>query len=103
MKIKVTLSSEFDRFFSLEETIIQICGKLVRIDKSRVLLIHVTARYYFLGEIEERDLFINCHKGHEHIALRCLDFLSDEMWRGFVPRVAALMFLLYGYLLHEVR
>lgn len=87
-ELRVALSPEFDGFVSLEDTIIQICGHFVKIDKSRVLLIHATARQFLLGETEDRYPYIDRREGHEHLALRCIEFLSDDRWKGIFMRTS---------------
>lgn len=42
------------------------------------MLVHATARNFLLSE---SDGFINKHESHEHLALVCLQFLSDENWK----------------------
>ena len=87
-ELKVALSSEFDEFVSLEDTIIQICGHFLRIDKSRVFMIHGTARQFLLGRTEERSPFIDRRQAHEHVALICVEYLSEEKWKGIFVRAA---------------
>jgi WD40 repeat protein len=91
-ELKIALSSEFDGFVSLEDTIIQICGHFVRIDKSKVFLIHSTARQFLLDHTEERSPFIDRRQAHEHVALRCLEYLSDGKWRAIFMRAAEVAF-----------
>ena len=87
-ELRMALSPEFDGFVSLEDTITQICGHFVKIDKSRVFLIHATARQFLLGETDERHSYIDRREGHEHLALKCVEFLSDEKWKGIFMRTA---------------
>ena len=58
----------------------QICGHFVRVEHSKILLIHATARQ-FLFHHTTRPPIINFHLGHEHAALKCLEFLSNDRWR----------------------
>ncbi|KAL8668337.1 MAG: hypothetical protein Q9168_007032 [Polycauliona sp. 1 TL-2023] len=80
VELEVALSAQFGDFVSLENTIVQICGYFVRVENSKILLIHATARQ-FLFDRATRPAIINCHQGHEDIALKCLEFLSDDKWR----------------------
>ncbi|KAL8907648.1 MAG: hypothetical protein Q9207_001300 [Kuettlingeria erythrocarpa] len=79
-ELEVALSAQFGDFVSLENTVVQICGYFVRVENSRILLIHATARQ-FLFNRATRTAIIGFHQGHEDIALKCLDFLSDDKWR----------------------
>ncbi|KAL8657378.1 MAG: hypothetical protein Q9226_001974 [Calogaya cf. arnoldii] len=76
----VALSAQFGDFVSLENTVVQICGYFVRVENSKILLIHATARQ-FLFDRATRPAIISFHQGHEDISLKCLDFLSDDKWR----------------------
>ncbi|KAL8861263.1 MAG: hypothetical protein Q9178_002479 [Gyalolechia marmorata] len=76
----VALCAQFGDFVSLENTVVQICGYFIRVENSRILLIHATARQ-FLFDRATRPAIISYHQGHEEVALRCLEFLSDDKWR----------------------
>ena len=87
VELEVALESKFKRFVSLEDTIVQICGQFVRVDNSRINLIHSTARQFLIDRTDE-DSWINRREAHELIALRCLEFLSDDRWRRIFTRTA---------------
>lgn len=80
LELEIALSAEFGDFVSLENTVVQICGHFVRVEHSRILLIHATARQ-FLFDHTTRTVIINFHQGHSDAALKCLEFLSDDRWR----------------------
>ncbi|KAL8881152.1 MAG: hypothetical protein Q9198_001587 [Flavoplaca austrocitrina] len=80
VELKVALSAQFGDFVSLENTVVQICGYFVRVENSRILLIHATARQFLFDRVI-RPAIISSHQGHEEIALKCLEFLSDDKWR----------------------
>lgn len=70
-------------FVKLEDTITQICGHFIDIKRSgsraQVSLIHTTARDFLLKG--DGDQFVNAQQGHRHLALICLQHLSNEHWR----------------------
>ena len=80
LELKVALSGDFGDFVSLEDTIIQLCGHFVRVENSRILLIHATARQ-FLFDNTAGQAIIEFRQGHDEIAQKCLEFLSDDKWR----------------------
>ena len=80
LELKTALLSEFGDFVSLEDTIVQICGHFIRVENSKIHLIHATARQ-FLFDHTTRPAIVSFRLGHEHVAMRCLDFLSDDRWR----------------------
>ena len=77
-ELEAALLPEFEGFISLENTIAQICGHFISVNNDQVTLVHATARDFLLSE---SDGFINKHDSHEHLALACLQFLSDENWK----------------------
>ncbi|KAK2788180.1 hypothetical protein FQN53_004065 [Emmonsiellopsis sp. PD_33] len=81
-ELSVALKSEFGRFLDLKVTIAQICGNFVVIEKSKVTLIHQTARQFLITKDLNLPLTIDSRVGHEHIAIICMNFLSDNKWRS---------------------
>ena len=75
------LEPEFTGFVRLEETIVQICGHFISVENGKVCLIHATARQYLLNCREALPAFIDPGIGHEHIAISCLRYLSDDQWK----------------------
>ncbi|TAQ83812.1 hypothetical protein B7494_g7860 [Chlorociboria aeruginascens] len=82
-ELEVALSSEFGEFVSLKDTISQICGHFVVVEKSRIRLIHDTARYFLLHQTGNLPMSIDNRKGHEYIASTCIKYLIDpkKNWR----------------------
>ena len=80
-ELKVVLEPEFKGFVRLEDTILQICGHFISLDKSKVSLIHMTARYFLLNDRDGVPAFIDSRWAHEHIATICLKYLSNDHWR----------------------
>jgi WD40 repeat protein len=81
-ELEVALASEFGDFLSLKDTVRQICGNFVIVEKSRVALIHDTARHFLLHS-GVLPLTIDYRSGNEHVASTCLKFLMDpkKNWR----------------------
>lgn len=81
-ELEVALASEFGDFLSLKDTVRQICANFVTVEKSRVTLIHDTARYFLLHN-GEPPLAIDYHLGNKHVASTCLKFMMDpkKNWR----------------------
>ncbi|PMD13592.1 NACHT and WD domain protein [Hyaloscypha hepaticicola] len=81
-ELEVALASEFGSFLSLKDTVRQICANFVIVEKSRVTLIHDTARHFLL---HSRGLpaAIDYRSGNEHVASTCLKFLMNpkKNWR----------------------
>ena len=80
VELKVALAADFGDFVSLEHTIVQICGDFVKVENFKILPIHATARQ-FLFDHATKTVIIDFHQGHEQIALKCIQFLSDDKWR----------------------
>lgn len=80
-ELEAALQPEFGNFLSLPDTIVQICGHFVRLDKGTVTLIHSTARQFLLSSSDERAPVIKLSEGHEHLSSVCLKYLSDDRWR----------------------
>lgn len=70
---------------NLGSSVASICGQLVFVDhRSRVQMIHQTARDFLLQENLESPFAVRREEGHAHLAVKCLEFLSGEQSR--VPR-----------------
>jgi WD40 repeat protein len=76
-ELEVALESEFGDFLSLKDTVTQICGNFVIVEKSRAALIHDTARHFLLHRTGGLPLTIDYRSGNEHVASMCLKFLMD--------------------------
>jgi WD40 repeat protein len=65
----------------LERSISSLCGQLVVVDKrSRVQLVHQTARTFLTNPLLQSEFRIGAAEGHLQLALACLKYLtSDEM------------------------
>ncbi len=86
-ELQKALEPEFTGFVSLQETIVQICGNFISVDNDKVSLIHMTARQFLLSDRRGAPAFINSGYGHEHIAIVCLKYLSDERWKRIFKAV----------------
>lgn len=88
MELQHALFSEFGNFVSLEDTITQICGQFVVVEKSRVLLIHQTAVQFLLHKTEGLSIPITTRSGHAYLAVACVNFLSNAKWRQILISVS---------------
>ncbi|KAH8646721.1 NACHT and WD domain protein [Xylariales sp. PMI_506] len=79
-ELEVALAHEFGEFLSLNTTVTQTCGNFIRVERSRVILIHGTARNFLQSRTEELPLSIDYSQGHEHISETCLNFLMDPKY-----------------------
>jgi WD40 repeat protein len=90
-EMKAALEAEFkDLTTNLTLTINQICGHFTNLehskgttanDKTRVTLIHATAREFLLQGAEGEAPFINQKDAHKILAIRCLTYLSHDRWK----------------------
>ncbi|PMD60278.1 uncharacterized protein K444DRAFT_722408 [Hyaloscypha bicolor E] len=81
-ELEVALKPEFDGFTNLEIAIEEICGQFVVVNKSKVNLIHHTARQFLLLKTTDLPISLDENHSHSHIATVCIDFLSDSTkWR----------------------
>ena len=70
---------------NLGSSVASICGQLVFVDhRSRVQMIHQTARDFLLQENLESQFAVRRKEAHAHLAIKCLEFLSLEQSK--VPR-----------------
>lgn len=84
-ELAVALKDIFDfvNTQNLEAAIADICCNFISVKKSKVSLIHQTARTFLLTEKSELPISIDRGKSHEHIAMVCMKFLSNApKWRG---------------------
>ena len=88
-ELRVALFPEFGNFVSLKDTIAQICGNIVVVEKSRVFLIHDTAREFLLRKTAGKQPIIDHSCGNESIALACINFLmrSSKGWKRTLAQV----------------
>ncbi|KAI1259686.1 hypothetical protein F5Y18DRAFT_432995 [Xylariaceae sp. FL1019] len=80
LELDEALKPEYDGFLSLSETVVQICGHFVRVDNDTVSLIHSTARQFLL-ESNNIQEYTGVETGHDHLAIRCLQYLCHDHWR----------------------
>lgn len=80
-ELQQALMPEFGDFVSLEDTIAQICGHFIIVEKSKVSLVHLTARHFLLHETQSLPVTINSRSGHTYLAVSCINFLSNSNWR----------------------
>lgn len=81
VELQQALLPEFGDFVSLEDTIAQICGHFIIVEKSIVSLVHLTARQFLLHETESLPISISSSSGHTYLAIGCITFLSNSNWR----------------------
>ncbi|EEP81421.1 predicted protein [Uncinocarpus reesii 1704] len=77
-ELETALKPDFQDFYNLEQTITDVCGNFVAVNRSKVAPIHQTARQFLLQKVSNRDLGIGGSEGHEHASMVCLSFLSDS-------------------------
>jgi WD40 repeat protein len=82
-ELETVLESEFGEFVSLSDTVTQICANFVVVEKSRVVLIHDTARDFLLHKTDGLSITIDGCSGNEYLATTCIRFLMDpkQNWR----------------------
>lgn len=81
-ELEVALKPEFRDFVSLRNTVEEICGHFIVVNKSTVTLIHQTAHQFLLSKTFDLPIKIVGHEGHEYIATVCIDFLAEATkWR----------------------
>ena len=82
-ELEVALAPEFGEFLSLKDTVTQICGSFVVVEKSRIMLIHDTARHFLLHKTHDLSRSTDLRLGNEKIASTCINFLMDPKnnWR----------------------
>lgn len=88
MELQQALIPEFGNFVSLEDTIMQICGQFVVVEKSKVSLIHQTAIQFLLHESEGHFSPITTRGGHTYLAAACINFLSNTKWRHVLVSIS---------------
>ena len=76
-ELEVVLASEFGEFRDLKDTVTQTCGNFVVVEKSRVALIHDTARQFLLHKTAGLPISIDFRLGNEYIATTCMSFIMD--------------------------
>lgn len=66
---------------NLDRSISSICGQLVFVDqRSRVQMIHKTARDFLLQEGLDSEFAVKKLEGHTRLAIKCLEFLSGNQF-----------------------
>ena len=82
-ELEVVLASEFGEFLDLKDTVTQTCGNFVVVEKSRVSLIHDTARQFLLHRTADLPISIDYRLANEYIASTCINFIMDPKnnWR----------------------
>ncbi|RKU43812.1 hypothetical protein DL546_006510 [Coniochaeta pulveracea] len=91
-EMKAALEPDFKNLTTdLTLIIDHICGQFINLEqltsqntasgKSRVTLIHATAREFLLQGVEGDQPFIDQEDAHRIMAIRCLTYLSHDRWR----------------------
>ncbi|KAL1880762.1 hypothetical protein Daus18300_001376 [Diaporthe australafricana] len=82
------LESEFSKMQNLGATIVHLCGHFLTTVPSgntgevRIVPTHGTAKAFMLNAHDGRPAFLNESVCHEHIALVCIRYLSDDSWKS---------------------
>lgn len=78
-----------DSIDKIENSIAACCGQLVYVDaRSRVHMIHQTARDFLLRSNTDSEFLIDRKSGHKRLAMTCLQYLSGNEMKG--PRLRKL-------------
>ena len=76
-----------DSFPRLGESIVTLCGDLVKVDRAdRVQMVHETAREFLLSKELESEFAVDVHFAHAKMATACLRYLVSEEMKP--PRTA---------------
>jgi WD40 repeat protein len=95
-ELSQALEPEFPHIIDLSYTIHQVCGNLLVVDrKSRVTLLHQTAREY-LTKISTGPFSVALSKAHEELFLRCISCLCDPHLRSQIGQPTAPALLSYA-------
>ncbi|KAH7310789.1 hypothetical protein B0I35DRAFT_439689 [Stachybotrys elegans] len=86
-ELALALEPEFEGFFDLGETVVQICGQFVRMDNGSITLIHGTARKFLFTVSTEATAARGFGISHDHLAIVCLQHLSQKHWRQALGQV----------------
>ncbi|KAI0107446.1 hypothetical protein GGR51DRAFT_570813 [Nemania sp. FL0031] len=80
--LEEALKPEFSSFVNLGRTAEEICGQFVLVTKSKIILVHHTARQFLLRKSPNPPLGTPEKENHKHAAMICMKFLSDaSTWR----------------------
>lgn len=81
-ELSKAIEPDFPHIIDLRYTVGHVCGNLLVIDrKSRVTLVHQTAREY-LTKLSTGPFAIKSSKAHEDLFLRCMSCLCDQKLRS---------------------
>src|SRR5271155_388697 len=86
LELRAALELEFGGLVSLEGTIAQICGHLVRVHHSEVTPLHETVRAFLHQSLS--TLSTSGPQGHEYLALTCIQYLSNDRWRNLFTKAS---------------
>ncbi|KAK6223889.1 hypothetical protein LQW54_000033, partial [Pestalotiopsis sp. IQ-011] len=80
--LEEALRPEFSSFVDLGQMAVEICGQFVLVTKSKITLVHHTARQFLLRRSPNPPLGMIERDSHLQTALVCMRFLSDApIWR----------------------
>lgn len=78
-----------DSIDKIENSIAACCGQLVYVDtRSRVHMVHQTARDFLLRSTNDSEFLIDRKSGHKRLAMTCLQYLGGNEMKG--PRLRKL-------------
>lgn len=90
VELRTALKPEFEGLTSLEDIVRHVCGGFVQVRGSKVGLIHETAKHFLINETVENKIQMTPSKGHEYLAIACLQHLSstkERQWRTLLKHV----------------
>lgn len=95
-ELSQVIQPEFSNVLDLKHTIDQICGGFVIVDnKSRVTMVHQTAREY-LTKTAELQFYISPLTGHQKLFSKCLSFLSEHASKLRRDRIVSQPLMVYA-------
>jgi hypothetical protein len=74
-ELQAALAPSFGEFLSLEDTLSQVCGQVIRATDRKVTVVHATGRHFLLNQ---SNGFVDKQENYQRLALLCLWYLSDD-------------------------
>ncbi|KAI4116334.1 MAG: hypothetical protein LQ345_003231 [Seirophora villosa] len=89
-ELRKALETEFRDLTILEDIVRHVCAGFVQVHGSKVGLIHETAKHFLIHEAAQYKIQMVPGKGHEHLAIACLQHLSSKrgrQWRTVLKNI----------------
>lgn len=86
----IALEADFPRMTSLEDIIRHVCVGFVQVHGTKIVLFHETAKHFLIHESTNNKIQITPSKGHEKLAITCLQYLSsskERQWRVILKKL----------------